>query len=209
MVRLPEGVIASRKGNAPLYADVRDAVLTRAQEIIAEKIPEMPAERREQVAWDVALGSLKYAMLNRDTNKMVVFDLEEALSFDGHAAPYIQYAHARASRILEHAGETDETLRARLEGLDFGALQAEELSLLQTIAALPEEIQRAAEEYRPLLIASYAYELAKRFNDFYHACPVLVSPEPTRTARLALTAATRRSLANALALLGIAAPEQM
>ncbi|MFT4039883.1 MAG: arginine--tRNA ligase [Thermomicrobiales bacterium] len=209
MVRLPEGVISSRKGNAPLYSDVRDAVLSRAQEIIAEKNPEMPAERREQVAWDVALGSLKYAMLNRDTNKMVVFDLEEALSFDGHAAPYIQYAHARASRILEHAGETDETLQTRLEGLDFGALQAEELSLLQTIAALPEEIQRAAEEYRPLLIASYAYELAKRFNDFYHACPVLVSPEPTRTARLALTAATRRTLANALALLGIAAPEQM
>ncbi len=209
MVRLPEGVISSRKGNAPLYADVRDAVLTRAREIIDEKNPEMPAERKAEVAWDVALGSLKYAMLNRDTNKVVVFDLEEALSFDGHAAPYIQYAHARASRILEHAGETETSLLQELEGLDFGALQPEELSLLQTIASLPEEIQRAAEEYRPLLIASYAYELAKRFNDFYHACPVLVSPEPTRTARLALTAATRRTLANALGILGIAAPEQM
>jgi arginyl-tRNA synthetase len=209
MVRLPEGVISSRKGNAPLYSDVRDAVLTRAREIITEKNPEMPAERKAEVAWDVALGSLKYAMLNRDTNKVVVFDLEEALSFDGHAAPYIQYAHARASRILEHAGETEASLLQRLEGLDFGTLQAEELSLLQTIASLPEEIQRAAEEYRPLLIASYAYELAKRFNDFYHACPVLVSPEPTRTARLALTAATRRTLANALGILGITAPEQM
>ena len=60
--------------------------------------------------------------------------------------------------------------------LDFGELQAEELSLLQMIAALPEEIQRAAAEYRPLLIASYVYDLAKRFNDFYHACPVLQSP---------------------------------
>ena len=209
MVRLPEGVISSRKGNAPLYTDVRDAVLRRAREIIDEKNPEMPEERKAEVAWDVAIGSLKYAMLNRDTNKVVVFDLEEALSFDGHAAPYIQYAHARASRILEHAGETDASLLQRLDDLDFGTLQAEELSLLQTIASLPEEIQRAAEEYRPLLIASYAYELAKRFNDFYHACPVLVSPEPTRTARLALTAATRRTLANALAILGIAAPEQM
>ena len=209
MVRLPEGVISSRKGNAPLYSDVRDAVLARAREIIDEKNPEMPAERKAEVAWDVALGSLKYAMLNRDTNKVVVFDLEEALSFDGHAAPYIQYAHARASRILEHAGETEESLLQGLNGLNFGALQAEELSLLQTIASLPEEIQRAAEEYRPLLIASYAYDLAKRFNDFYHACPVLVSPEPTRTARLALTAATRRALANALGILGIAAPAAM
>lgn len=209
MVRLPEGVISSRKGNAPLYTDVRDAVLTRAREIIEEKNPELAPERKAQVAWDVALGSLKYTMLARDTSKMVVFDLDEALSFDGHAAPYIQYAHARASRILEHAGETDESLLAHLDSLDFGTMQAEELSLLQQIAALPEEIQRAAAEYRPLLITSYVYELAKRFNDFYHACPVLASPEPTRTARLALTAATRRALANGLSLLGIAAPEAM
>jgi arginyl-tRNA synthetase len=209
MVVLPEGVISSRKGNVPLYDDVRDAVLERAREIIAEKNPELPAARKETVAWEVALGSLKYAMLARDINKVVVFDLEEALSFDGHAAPYIQYAHARASRILEHAGETDETILARLDGLDFGDLLPEELSLLQAIAALPEEIQRAAAEYRPLLIASYVYELAKRFNDFYHAAPVLQSPEPTRTARLALTAATRRTLANGLALLGIAALDEM
>jgi arginyl-tRNA synthetase len=211
MVVLPEGIISSRKGNAPLYADVRDAVLARAREIIEEKNPDLPAERKEQVAWDVALGSLKYTMLARDNNKVVVFDLEDALSFDGHAAPYIQYAHARASRILEHAGETDATLLGRLDALDFGdvRLMPEELSLLQAIAALPDEIQRAAAEYRPLLIASYVYDLAKRFNDFYHASPVLTSPEPTRGARLALTAATRRTLANGLALLGIAAPEQM
>jgi arginyl-tRNA synthetase len=209
MVVLPEGVISSRKGNAPLYDNVRDAVLTRAQEIIEEKNPDMAPERKEEVAWQVAIGSLKYAMLARDNNKVVTFDLEEALSFDGHAAPYIQYAHARASRILEHASETDETLLPRLDTLNFGALQPEELGLLQGIAALPDEIQRAATEYRPLLIASYVYDLAKRFNDFYHACPVLQSPEPKRTARLALTAATRRTLANGLALLGIAAPLEM
>jgi len=209
MVVLPEGVISSRRGNVPVYDDVRDAVLARAREIIEEKNPDLPAERKEEVAWQVALGSLKYAMLARDNPKAITFDLEEALSFDGKTAPYIQYAHARACRILEHAGETDETLRSRLDRLDFGALQPEELSLLQTIAALPEEIQRAAAEYRPLLIASYVYDLAKRFNDFYHECPVLTSPEPTRTARLTLVAATRRTLANGLALLGIAAPEEM
>jgi arginyl-tRNA synthetase len=211
MVVLPEGVISSRKGNAPIYDDVRDAVLTRARQIIAEKNPDLPPERKEAVAWEVALGSLKYTMLSRDNSRTVTFDLEEMLSFDGHAAPYIQYAHARASRILEHAGETEATILARLEreGLDFRELRPEELGLLQGIAALPDEIQRAAAEYRPLQIASYVYELAKRFNDFYHACPVLTSPEPTRTARLALTAATRRTLANGLGLLGIAAPEAM
>ena len=101
MVRLPEGVISSRKGNAPVYDDIRDAVVTRAREIIEEKNPDLPAQRKEEVAWEVAVGSLKYAMLARDNTKMVVFDFEEALSFDGHAAPYIQYAHARA---MPHPG---------------------------------------------------------------------------------------------------------
>ena len=209
MVRLPEGVISSRKGNVPVYDDIRDAVVVRAREIIEEKNPELPAARRAEVAWQVAIGSLKYAMLARDNNKVVVFDLDEALSFDGHAAPYIQYAHARACRILEHAGITPEELTRAAAVLDFGELQPEELSLLQHIASLPEEVQRAAAEYRPLLIASYVYELAKKFNDFYHACPVLDSPEKKRTARLALVAATRQTLARGLGLLGIAAPTVM
>lgn len=209
IVALPEGVISSRKGNVPVYEDVRDKVLARAREIIDEKNPELTAEKREEVARQVALGSLKYAMLARDNNKVVIFDLEEALSFDGHSAPYIQYAHARACRILEHGKVDANDLATRVHDLDFGELQPEELGLLQQISALPDEIQRAAEEYRPLLVASFVYELAKRFNDFYHACPVLHSPEPTRTARLALVAASKQALANSLALLAVDAPNEM
>jgi arginyl-tRNA synthetase len=212
IVALPEGVISSRKGNAPLYDDFRDQVMTRAREIIEEKNAELAPRTKELVARQVALGSLKYAMLARDNNKVVIFDVDEALSFDGHAAPYIQYAHARACRILERAGwKTSSQPSAISEQpvLDFGELQPEELSLLQQISALPDEVQRAAEEYRPLRIASYVYELAKKFNDFYHACPVIDSPEPIRSARLALVAASRTTLANGLALLGIDAPYEM
>jgi arginyl-tRNA synthetase len=215
IVALPEGVISSRKGNVPVYDDIRDQVLARAREIIDEKNPDLAPETKARVAHQVGLGSLKYAMLARDNNKVVIFDLEEALSFDGHAAPYIQYAHARACRILENAGgqtgapEGSGTDGQTVLALDFGQLKPEELGLLQQIAALPEEVQRAAEQYRPLLIANYAFELAKRFNDFYHACPVLPSPEPIRTARLALVDATRAALANSLALLEIEAPEEM
>ncbi|MDP9363943.1 MAG: arginine--tRNA ligase [Chloroflexota bacterium] len=208
-VKLPDAIISSRAGNAPPYDDVREAVLARAREIVEEKNPELAAEAKERVAFEVGIGSLKYAMLARDNNKVVVFDLDEALSFEGHAAPYIQYAHARACRILENAAEAAADLPAKLVGLDFGEPRPEELGLLQGIAALPDEVQRAAAEERPLLIANYAYDLAKRFNDFYHACPVLQSEEPTRTARLALVAATRQTLANALDLLGIAAPAAM
>jgi arginyl-tRNA synthetase len=156
----------------------------------------------------VGIGSLKYAMLARDNNKVVVFDIDEALSFDGHAAPYIQYAHARACRILGRAGWT-QPKAGEQPTFNFGTMMPEELSLLQQIAAYPDEIQRAADEYRPLRISSYVYELAKRFNDFYHACPVIGAEEPLRTARLALVDATRITLANGLALLGIEAPAAM
>ena len=107
MVVLPEGIISSRKGNAPNYDDVRDLVLARAAEIISEKNPELPGAQRDEVAKQVGIGSLKYTMLARDNNKTVTFDLEEALSFDGHSAPYIQYAHARACRILENGKDRD------------------------------------------------------------------------------------------------------
>ena len=193
----------------PVYDDVRDAVLARAREIIDEKNPELSPEQKEEVAWDVALGSLKYAMLARDNNKVVIFDLEEALSFDGHSAPYIQYAHARASRILEHAGETDGEIADRLGELDFGALDGRGARPAADDRLLAGGDPARGGRVPPVLIASYVYELAKRFNDFYHACPVLQSPEPTRTARLALTAATRRTLANGLQALGIAAPSVM
>ncbi|CAN5526331.1 hypothetical protein BH23CHL5_BH23CHL5_19420 [soil metagenome] len=210
IVVLPEGVISSRKGRATLYDDVRDQVINRAREIIAEKNAGLSAEVRVRTAWQIGIGSLKYAMLARDNNKVVVFDIDEALSFDGHSAPYIQYAHARACRILENAAWDPNGQNSKnLDRLDFGQITPEELGLLQLLAQYPEEIRRAADQYRPLLIANYAFDLAKRFNDFYHACPVLHSEEPVRTARLALVDATRITLVNALAVLGIDAPTAM
>jgi arginyl-tRNA synthetase len=208
-VALPSGAISSRKGNAPMLEDVRDAMLERALSVIQEKNPTLPVETQQKVARQVAIGAIKYVMLARDGNKVIIFDPEEALSFEGHAAPYIQYAHARACRILENGGIDVPGLSSNLENLDFGETQPEELALLSAIADFPAVVHRAAEEFRPLHITNYVFEVAKRFNDFYHACPVLISEEPVRTARLTLVAATRTTLKNGLALLGIEAPEIM
>ncbi len=208
-VTLPSGIMSSRKGNAPMLEDVRNAMMERALAVIKEKNPSLPVDEQERVAHDIAIGAIKYVMLARDGNKVIVFDPEEALSFDGHAAPYIQYAHARACRILEHSGVSDADILGSLARVDFSAPQPEELSLLQQISAFPEIVQRAADEYRPLHITNYVFELAKRFNDFYHACPVLHADEGVRDARLALVTATRLTLRNGLALLGIAAPTAM
>jgi arginyl-tRNA synthetase len=203
MVTLPSGAMSSRSGNVVLYEDIARQVLERAREIIDEKNPTLPPERKEEVARQVGLGSLKYSMLSRDNNRVIVFDIEEALSFEGHAAPYIQYAHARACRILEKVD-------ALPEGpYTFRDLTPEEINLIEHLANFPNDVAKAAEEYKPLVIANYVYELAKRFNDFYHVCPVLQAAEPTRSARLALVAATRQTLANGLRLLGIAAPDVM
>ncbi|MGN6483701.1 MAG: arginine--tRNA ligase [Thermomicrobiales bacterium] len=208
-VTLPTGIISSRKGNAPMLEDVMEGMHAHALAVIQEKNPALSPEQQQAVARQVAIGAIKYVMLARDGNKVIVFDAEEALSFDGHAAPYIQYAHARACRILERAEATDEAIVAGLDALDFGEPAPEELDLLKTIADFPFAVSRAAAELRPLYITNYVYDVAKRFNDFYHACPVMQSEEPTRSARLALVAATRQTLKNGLALLGIDAPEQM
>ena len=127
MVVLPEGVISSRKGTSPLRRRARRRPGAGARDHRGEELGAF-AGRKAQVAWEVALGSLKYAMLARDNNKVVLFDLEEALSFDGHSAPYIQYAHARACRILEHAGKPRSRSwpagRTRFRGVATGGARA-------------------------------------------------------------------------------------
>jgi arginyl-tRNA synthetase len=207
-VMLPEGAMSSRKGNVVLYEDLASEAKQRALEIIEEKNRQshLSAEQKAAIAHQVAIGSIIYTMLARDNNRVIVFDMEEALSFDGHAAPYIQYAHARACRILERVEELP------VPPLVFENLQPQEIDLIQQLGSFPSEVTRAAEEYKPLAIANYVYELARRFNDFYadiERRPVLNAPEPQRSMRIALVAATSQVLANGLGLLGIDAPVVM
>jgi arginyl-tRNA synthetase len=211
IVTLPEGTMSSRKGNAIIYDDLASEAKARARDIIEEKTRNisLTEAQKDQIAVEVGLGAIVYAMLFRDNNRVIVFDMDEALSFEGHAAPYIQYAHARACRILERVESLNDIVTSEMV---FDNLQPQELDLIQQIGIFPSEVQRAAEEYKPLIIASYVYELARRFNDFYADIdkrPVLTAPEPLRSMRVGLVAATRQTLANGLSLLGIAAPEVM
>lgn len=208
IVTLPSGTMSSRSGNVILYEDVAGAMTKRAREIIDERTihTDLTSAQKDEIAHEVAIGSLMYTMLARDNNTVIVFDLEAALSFAGRAAPYIQYAHARACRILERAGDVPQG------EITFQDLQQEEVDLIDHIGNFPLEVEKAAETYRPLEVADYVYELARKFNDFYadyDKRPVLTAPEPQRTMRVALVAATRQALANGLTLLGVAAPEVM
>ena len=100
---LPGGSMSSRSGNTIFFEDVAAEAVRRARAAVEEKNPDLPEEKKGRSRRQVGIGAILYGMLDRDNNKVIVFEWEHALSFDGHAAPYIQYAHARACRILERA----------------------------------------------------------------------------------------------------------
>lgn len=205
IVTLPGNVtISSREGAVVLLEDLVRESTRRARMIVDEKNPELPNASKDEIANSVALGAIKYPMVSRESGKVVTFDWESALDINGQAAPYIQYACVRAGSILRKAG-----------GLPTGEsqppaeLQLAEITLVDLMARLPDEVQKAAADYKPMLIANLAYDLAKAFNDFYGECPVLQSDEPTRNFRLKLVAAARQAIQNCLFLLGITTPEVM
>ena len=204
LVNLPGNVVmASREGTVVLLEDLIREATTRALEVVEIKNPELSAEKKRAIAQAVGVGAIKYPMLSRESTKVVTFDWQSALDFNGQAAPYIQYAYVRGGSILRKVNR-------EIPESDFTAeLTPVEIQLIDLITRLPSEVQKAATDFRPLNIASQAYELARTFNDFYNQCPVLQSEEPVRSQRLLLVAAARQAIGNCLALLGIQAPEVM
>ncbi|MFA5874785.1 MAG: arginine--tRNA ligase [Anaerolineales bacterium] len=206
LVTLPGNVVvSSREGTVVLLEDLLREATTRARAEAHKKNPSLTEAQLESVAKAVGLGALKYPILARENTKMVTFDWQTALDFNGQAAPYIQYAHVRCNSILRKAGGLPDVGRSTF---DY-ELNPAEIQLIDMISRFPGEVQRAAAEYKPLAIASIAYDIAKAFAGFYDACPVVQAELQVRAARLRLVAATRQTLANSLALLGITAPEVM
>lgn len=203
-VSLPEGAMSARKGRVVLFKDVYDEAVRRVLDVIAEKNPSMPKDQRAVTASQVGLGALVYAMLSVDNNKDIVFDMDVALNFDGRTGPYIQNAYVRANSILRKAGGFPVQASFDYE------ITPHEVQLIDQISRFPATAQQAAQEYKPLHMANYAYELASTFHSLYHVVPVLQSEKDIiRDARLRLVAAARQTLGNALKLLDINAPDIM
>jgi len=204
-VSLPEGAMSSRKGRVVLFKEVADEAMRRVLSFETEKSADIPVEEREKIAFQIGMGALVYSMLCVDNNKDIIFDINEALSFDGRTGPYIQNAHVRANSILRKAGT------GLVDGTSFNyELTKHEIELIEQLSRFPQAVQQAAEEYRPLVMAAYAYELANTFHSFYHAVNVMqTEDEETRKARLRLVSAAKQVIANALRLLDIQAPDMM
>ncbi|HEY59435.1 MAG TPA: arginine--tRNA ligase [Anaerolineae bacterium] len=205
IVNLPGNVtIASREGTVVLMEDLIREAEKRALRIVEEKNPNLDRDQKSIIARTVAIGAIKFSLLSRDNTKVVTFDWETAMNINGKAAPYIQYAAVRANSILRKASFAI----PQSEEIGF-SLKHEEIELINLISRFPYEVKHAAEELRPLLISQYVYELAKAFNNFYTNCPVLKVDENLRNFRLRLVAASKQTIANSLALLGIQFPEKM
>ncbi|MDP2966145.1 MAG: arginine--tRNA ligase [Pelolinea sp.] len=205
IVNLPGNVtIASREGTVVLLEDLIAEAEERAMAVVEIKNPELGSDVKKEVAQKIALGALKFSLLSRDNTKVITFDWNTAMDVNGQAAPYIQYAYVRANSILKkvHFSIPPE------EELGYTLSEAE-IELINMFSKFPQEVERAAKDMRPLLIANYAYDLAKVFSNFYNTCPVLNAEARVRNFRLRLVAAARQVIANSLGLLGIDVPDVM
>ncbi len=198
--------MSTRKGVIVSVDELIDEGIERAEKEVRKRNEELGEETVADIARQVAIGAIKYHMLKVQTMKPLTFSWEDALDFEGDAAPYVQYAHARASSILRKGGVSDET--SIPERIIF--TNESEKNLTRLLSHFPSVAFTAAEERRPHMLTDYAYRLATQFTDFYHKSPVLGAGEPeVKESRIAMVKATKQTLSNSLALLGIESPERM
>ncbi len=211
-VNLPEGKMSTRRGTGVMLDDLLDEAIDRARQEVEDRLEDrirdddLDESDIERIAHQVGIGAVRYDIVSKQPTKGITFKWDEALNFEAQSAPYIQYVHARCCGILE---ETDsEPTAADLEAAVLSS--PDEQALLEVLARFPAVIEQAGEDLEPHRIATYTRELAEAFNAFYRSCPVLSADDAdTRTARLAAVRATKHTVANALGVLGLEAPDSM
>lgn len=204
-VELPEGPMSSRKGNiVPLMVLVHSMEKMVKDTYLEKYRGEWSDEEIDRVARQVAQGAIKYGMVKIDSNKKIVFDLKEWLKIDGDSGPFIQYSAARIQSVERKVGTVSAMPKWEL------LVHPTEKRLMQQILHFHHVVLLAAENDRPSVLATYLYELAKRYNHFYHECSIgQAGSEELKGARLALSRAVGEILNNGLALLGIPTPDRM
>ncbi len=204
MVELPDGAMSSRKGNIVAIQDLIDQMINKIETDYLQKYNGLwTQEELDHTAKIVAAGAIKYGMTRVDSNKKIVFDMNEWLRLDGESGPYIQYTHARINSLLDKLSFNSNA--------DFGVLTHKlEKELLQTLFQFNNTIEGALKNYKLHSLCSYLYELSKAFNSFYAECSVgNAESEQLKDARAQLCQAVRVTLAKGLNILGIQAPLKM
>ena len=211
MVELPEGKMKSREGTVVDADDLLEKMYNTAKETSLElgKIDNMTEQEQDELFKMLSLGALKYFIIKVDPKKTMLFDPKESIDFNGNTGPFIQYTHARIRSILRKAAE---------KGLEYGPesvsadmpLSAKEVRIIKILNQFPAKIAEGGEAHSPAVIANYAYDLAKEFNQYYHDTPILREEnEAVLKYRLTLISSLAKVLVKAMSILGITLPERM
>ena len=206
IMRFADGVFSTRKGNVIRLEELIEEGKRRALEIVNEKNPELSEEEKDNIAEVVALGAIKYADLSQNRQSPVIFEWDKILSFEGNTAPYLQYSYARIKSILRKGEAEGKGLN---ENVEIVFNDKVERALAHHLIQFPTVVLKAAESCRPNLIADYLFELSKKFNSFYNACPILNQEDNILYSRELLAERTSEVLKSGLGLLGIKTLERM
>ena len=210
MVELPEGKMKSREGTVVDADDLIQKMYEEARATSDEssKLADMSEDDKTKLYHMIGLGALKYFIIKVDPKKTMLFNPKESIDFNGNTGPFIQYTHARIRSILRKAAE---------KGIEYAAsplpkveLSAKEIRLIKLLNTFPAKIAEGAQAYSPAVVANYAYDLAKEFNQYYHDTPILKEENAdTLKMRLVLIDTLSAVLRKAMGILGIELPERM
>ena len=211
MVELPEGKMKSREGTVVDADDLLEQMYDEARKTSEEsgKLADMSDDEKAQLYRMIGLGALKYFIIKVDPKKTMLFNPKESIDFNGNTGPFIQYTHARIKSILRKADDQGISHKAT-DVLASIEPSAKETRLIKLLSTYPAKVAEAGAAYSPAVIANYAYDLAKEFNQYYHDTRILQEEDQdVRRFRLVLIQTVAEVLVKAMDILGIQLPERM
>jgi arginyl-tRNA synthetase len=201
--------MSGRKGLGVKADDLVEILLERSRQEVAARREEGAASA-ESDARSIAVGALRYFLLKFGRNKVIAFDFDEAVNFEGDTGPYLQYSLVRAENIFRKLEERGLPTEASAAGLAETEWEDDLWSLLLDAASIPEVTERAVASLELSMLARHAFTMAQAFNQFYHRHPIASEPdEAIRNRRLAVARIFAREMSRLLGLLGIPEPGRM
>ncbi len=206
-VTLKDGAMSSRKGNIVRYETFRDEMIEVAVDETRKRHEDWDEKKTLKTARAIAFAAIRFGMLKQDLDKQIVFDKQEAMSFDGFTGPYLLYSYARMQSILRKGKKVRRFVGS--ESLGQQMRLSVEHRLLTLLAKYPETVFQVGQTLHLSSLAQYLFELSKTFSEYYDQVPVLSAPPELIASRVQMVRSVAQVLKNGLTLLGIDPVDEM